>query len=146
MAMSGQKQDPISSQTPIFLARERAHLPYVCRTGADMSFITLVERPWVQVSRPKVCASLCRLFSAGNSRLWTEEYLGSLSQGRRLSSNPPSERFRIPEPFNTAKVLKKTRRVAQRPTELDVMQFHGQRGMGTDVLRAALLFSGGHQA
>lgn len=52
----------------------------------------------------------------------------------------------VPQPFNTAKVHKKTHRVvAQRPTELDVMHSSMDRG-NSEVLRAALLFAGGHQA
>lgn len=116
------KADPVLMLDNYFLSQRKSPSSLCVQDrGGHVLHYTLTERPWSRLSRPKVCASLCRLFSAGNSRLRTEGYLDSLSQGRGLNTNPTSELFRIPEPFNTAKVPKKTRRVAQRPTELDVM-------------------------
>lgn len=79
------------------------------------------------------------VFSHGDSRLWTA---GSSVPRQKTQPSKP----KVPQPFNTAKVPKKTHRVvAQRPTELDVMHSSMDRG-NSEVLRAALLFAGGHQA
>lgn len=101
------------------LDRERAPSSSCAGQGWRVLYYMLIREP---SSRLKVCASLCRLFSHGDSRLWTA---GSSVPRQKTQPSKP----KVPQPFNTAKVPKKTHRVvAQRPTELDVMHSSMDRG------------------
>lgn len=63
VAMLGQRQDRVLVWVPVFSATEKSQVFPMCVGQGDrtLSPYMLVESSWLQLSRLRVCASLCSL-------------------------------------------------------------------------------------